>query len=224
MQPNKWRGLNIESAKHYYDKFGSKQDKQGFYEDHALKMLIENGRFGNADSVFELGCGTGRFAEELLNSYLNGKAVYSGVDVSTTMLRLSKERLKRFGSRIRIETALDLPLSSVASSSIDRFIANYVLDLFSDEDASKTLEEAHRILSDEGLVCLTSITDGKNLITGFVSLMWDTVFKINPSLVGGCRPINLLSHLDPSKWKVVYHYIGSKFAVTSEVLIASPVR
>ncbi len=224
MADAKWRGLTVESAKRFYDKFGSKQDKQGFYEDHALNKLLEQGRFAEAHSVFELGCGTGRFAELLFRAYLPIDALYTGVDVSTTMLHLSRKRLLPFSTRVRLESAADFPVSSLESNSFDRFVSNYVFDLLSEDDATFSLTEARRILTDKGFLCLTSMTHGSGPITHLVSSSWNMIFQINPAWVGGCRPITLLSSLNLSQWNVVYHNVGSQFAVTSEVIVASPVK
>ena len=70
MNVKKWKGLDVEAAKRFYDKFGSKQDKQGLYEDHALNKVFELGRFEKSNLVFEVGCGTEHFAERLLREYL----------------------------------------------------------------------------------------------------------------------------------------------------------
>lgn len=56
-----------------------------------------------------------------------------------------------------IEGNPPLPLDD---GQADRFIANYVLDLMSPDDALRWLNEAHRILAPSGLLCLVSITPG----------------------------------------------------------------
>lgn len=64
------RGFTRGQTTAYYDRFGDKQDKQGFYEDIALAELVRYGRFEEATRVVEFGCGTGRFAERLLTDHL----------------------------------------------------------------------------------------------------------------------------------------------------------
>ncbi len=54
------RTLTRNEAQRYYDRFGSWQDRQGFYEDPALDLLMKLGKFSEATNVFEFGCGTGR--------------------------------------------------------------------------------------------------------------------------------------------------------------------
>ena len=87
------RNLSVEEARVFYDRFGAKQDQQLFYEGPALATLVANAGFAEAQSLFEYGCGTGRFAHELLEHYLPEGCRYLGVDISSTMVRLASERL-----------------------------------------------------------------------------------------------------------------------------------
>lgn len=50
--------FSSEDARRFYDRFGAKQDGQGFYENAALNVLIQHGGFSDAQSVLEIGCGT----------------------------------------------------------------------------------------------------------------------------------------------------------------------
>jgi len=218
----KWKGLTPDLAKSFYDKFGAKQDKQAFYEDKALKRLVDHGRFDTAKSVIEFGCGTGRFAELLFRSRFPAGVAYTGTDISTTMLGLSKKRLAPFSSRVTLVSPQDKPLDNYPDQDADRFISNYMLDLLSDEDIQNTLAHAHRILTNDGLLCVTTITDGKGPLTRVVSFLWNVVFKLNPSWVGGCRPISIVNRLDHLQWNIVYYHVGSQFGISSEVLVASP--
>ncbi len=142
--------LSHDEARAFYDGFGAKQDSQAFYEEPALRDLIAHAAFEEARSVFELGCGTGRVAEMLLQSHLPPQAHYLGVDVSSTMVGLAQRRLQRFGERAEVRQAAGtLPLPT-ADGSCDRFLSTYVLDLLSKEDIAATLSDARRILDPAG--------------------------------------------------------------------------
>ena len=69
------RTITRNEASRFYDKFGAKQDRQGFYEDAALDLMIELGKFPDAENVFELGCGTGRLAEQLLSTICHAQLI-----------------------------------------------------------------------------------------------------------------------------------------------------
>jgi SAM-dependent methyltransferase len=66
------RTLSHDEARRAYDRIGSLQDSQAFYEDVATSLLLQHGDFPSARSVFEFGCGTGRFAQRLLEEQLTG--------------------------------------------------------------------------------------------------------------------------------------------------------
>jgi ubiquinone/menaquinone biosynthesis C-methylase UbiE len=111
---------------------------------------IAAGSFPAAQTVFELGCGTGRLAENLLAHHLPADARYLGADISDTMAALSRVRLRRFGARaqvVRADGTVPLP---AASGEFDRFVSVYVFDLLSPHDASAALAEACRPLRPGG--------------------------------------------------------------------------
>jgi len=213
--------LSPQRIKRFYDRFGSKQDSQGFYEDRALEALAGNAALADARRLFEFGCGTGRFARRLLESRLPAPAQYVGSDVSTTMVRLAGARLRQFEPRalvIRVGGEARLPL---ADASVDRFVSTYVLDLLSEDAARAVLVEAHRVLTPDGKLCLVGITPGKGPFSALLMRAWSLAFRLAPALTGGCRPVELLTLLDPSRWLTEHHEVVAPFAVASEILVAS---
>lgn len=218
------RTLTFEEARAYYDSFGAKQDSQIFYEDPAVKVLITKGHFDQATSVFEFGCGTGRFAQELINEHLPSDAIYQGTDISSTMIELAKERLKSFGPRAMVtlsSTDVDIP---VGDDAIDRFVSTYVLDLLPRAEGQKVLEEAHRSLQADGLLCLASITPGTTPVSRFVMGTWQWIFSQKPSIVGGCRPTELTELLPAAHWQIRFQTVVVAWGIASEVVIAAPIK
>jgi len=211
--------LTASEAEAYYNRFGKKQDSQGFYEDPALNDLIAHAGFQNAERVFEFGCGTGKFAERLLTEYLPAPATYIGCDVSPVMVGLATQRLKKYSERVKVLRSDGTVRFPLPDHSADRVISSYVLDLLSDEDIRTFLAEAHRVLIPAGRVCLASLTKGINLLSRILSSVWMAVFRIHPSIVGGCRPILLDEYIDRDRWKLEHRKILTPFGVPSEVLI-----
>jgi ubiquinone/menaquinone biosynthesis C-methylase UbiE len=211
--------LTPSEARAFYDRFGKKQDTQGFYENPALDDLIAHANFNDAQKVFELGCGTGKFAARLLGDHLSSSARYLGCDVSATMVNLAKQRLAPYAERakvVRSDGSIRFPLSD---RSVDHVISNYVLDLLSEEDILLVFAEAHRVLTLEGKFCLVSLTKGVSFVSRIVSFIWMEVFHLRPTLVGGCRPILLESYLDKERWQLEYQTVLTPFGVPSEVFI-----
>jgi ubiquinone/menaquinone biosynthesis C-methylase UbiE len=215
--------LSHEQAKAFYDRFGKKQDWQSFYESDAIEALIRNGDFDKAGSVLEFGCGTGRFAEKLLEEHLPTSAKYVGVDISDTMVGLARKRLARFAGRAEVVRTDGSPRLDFEEASFDRFVSNYVLDLLSFEDIQRVLQESWRILSPGGFLGLTSLTPGFTPISRVVTGIWGAIHSARPSLVGGCRPIHIQELVAEERWRVRYSDRFSSFGVPSEVLVAEKV-
>lgn len=182
--------------------------------------MIRQGRFATARSVFEFGCGTGRLALRLLTEHLPTSASYRAVDLSPTMVRIARERLAPFASRVAVHPSDGGPPTREPSASTDRFVSTYVLDLLSDRDIADLLAEAHRILEPGGLLCLCGLSTGSGVASRAVAHLWSAVHRLRPSLVGGCRPLDLVRRLPESEWKIRDHVQLSSFAVPSEVVVA----
>ena len=214
------RFLSREQARAFYDRLGRRQDWQRFYEGAAIGDLIVHGDFKTAHRVFELGCGTGFFAATLLDTYLPQGAAYLGVDISATMVNLTRQRLSPFGDRAQVLQTDGALRFELEDGSFDRFITNYVLDLLSPKDIVAVLDEAYRLLNSDGRLCLVSLTRGKTVPAKLVTRLWTRVHKLMPALVGGCRPIELTDMLDRNQWRVAHRDVITAFAIPSEVVVA----
>ena len=214
--------LSHAAARALYDRIGRWQDTQRFYEDHATADLIAHADLAHARSVFEFGAGTGRIAGRLLRDQLPATARYHGIDLSATMVALAQERLVPWQDRAVVEQSDGSPHIQAQEKQFDRFLSTYVLDLLSAEDITHVIEEAHRLLSVDGLLCLVSATHGRTPLERLVMGAATRLHTLSPSLVGGCRAISLASFLHPDHWRVVHRNVVSKWGVPSEVLVASP--
>jgi len=211
-----------QTAKAFYDRFGSWVDTQAFYEDPAIDELVAHADFHAAQHVFELGLGTGRLAERLLREHLSDEARYTGIDISTTMVSLARARLAKYGSRVEVMPSDAGPVCPLAASSVDRIVSTYVLDLLPEPDISDFLKDCARALSPEGRVCLVGITYGETLGSRLVTKAWQALFRASPHLVGGCRPIRLQPFIAEAGLRVLHCRVVSSFAIASEVLVAAP--
>jgi len=213
------RLLTAQEAQSFYDRFGIKQDNQGWYEQPALDDLIAHAGFQSATDVFELGCGTGRFGHILLSRYLPPGAHYLGVDISVVMVGLARTRLEAY-PQAEVRPAPAAGPQEVPDGSFDRFVATYVFDLLSAARIREVVGEAHRILKPGGLLCTAGLTPGSGPISRCVSTLWSAAHRINPALVGGCRPLVLADALDAARWKVLHRRVVVAWGIASEVLVA----
>lgn len=215
--------LSHKEARAFYDRLGARQDWQRFYENPAIIDLIDHAAFGDAESVFEFGCGTGRLAKLLLERYLPATAQYTAADISSTMIILAQEKLAPFGARVKvIRTEGDMKVTE-PPNSFDRFISTYVFDLLPDGDIRALLNEAHRALRPGGLLSVAGLTYGDRFFARLVERLWRTLHSVRPSLVGGCRPIVLLEFLDSPKWRIRHRRVVTAFGISSEVVVAEKV-
>ncbi len=217
------RHFSHADAKRFYDRFGSRQDWQRFYEDAALDSLIQHADFSSARSVLELGCGTGRFAARLLSSCLAASARYVGLDISETMVHLASERLAPWADRAEVHLSSgDFDFSGYGNT-FDRFVSTYVFDLLSNEDIDQALNAAHAVMQPGGLLCVVGLAHGTDAISRATSRIWRLVYNVRPSLVGGCRPLDLAARIPESHWRELHREVVVKLAVPSEVLVAEAI-
>ena len=218
--PHDVRVLTHEQAQAFYNRMGAKQDWQAFYEAKATQNLIAHASFETAQAVFEFGCGTGAFAERLLTAHLSPEAQYVAVDSSATMIHLAQARLARFGSRVEVQqTGGSFPFDA-PSGLYDRFVSTYVADLLSAADIAQMLSEAHRLLRPEGLLCLVSLTPGPTRFSRLVTGLWTGIHRLAPSLVGGCRPLELRVLLQAHPFQLEYVHVVTAFGIPSEIIVA----
>ena len=214
--------LTRSQAQTFYDRFGRKQDAQAFYEDAALDDLIAHAAFEQVEKVFELGCGTGRFASRLLAKHLSPSASYLGIDLSQTMIAIAQDRISPYKERANVSQSDGSMHFPLPDHSIDCFISTYVLDLLPEEDILQAISEARRMLMPGGKLCLVSLTQGVSFVSRIFIAVWSAVFRFRPSLVGGCRPIQLNSFFGQDSWSIKYCNVATRFGIPSEILITSP--
>jgi ubiquinone/menaquinone biosynthesis C-methylase UbiE len=212
--------LGHAEVRKFYDAFGEKQNKQ-FYEEAATNLLLEKGEFDKAHSIVEFGCGTGKLASQLLNEIVPDDCKYLGIDISQTMVRLCQDNINPFADRAACQQTTGEPVVNIPDQSTDRFVSLYVMDLLSEEDTISLMREAQRILIPGGYLCLASLTHGTTLISGAVTFIWRCLYRLKPSIVGGCVPINLTRFLDEEKWEIRMDTAIVSFGVPSQVVIAS---
>ena len=212
--------LDRGQVRAFYDRFGARQDAQAFYEDAALTELVLHADFEAAGRVYELGCGTGRFARRLLERHLPDGATYLGVDLSATMVELARGRLAPFGARAEVRLSDGAPAVDAPTASVDRVVSLYVLDLLPESEIRSFVRDAARALAPGGRICLVSLTHGEGPLSRAVVGGWRLLFRLSPRLVGGCRPIRLLDFLAGGSWQVLCHRVVVAWGVPSEVVVA----
>ena len=184
-------GLAPGQAAGVYDRIGWLQDTQLVFEAPALARLTADGRLSEAHYPVAIGCGTGRFARDLLTKVCGPQCRYVGLDVSPRMCRIATARLSRWSTRARVmqvDGTLPLPLPAAGA---DRVAAAFVVDLLPTEYARQLLADTQRVLAPGGLLCLASLVQGSTRASRAFSSAWSILAERAPALLGGCRPVVL---------------------------------
>lgn len=213
--------LSPAKAKRFYDRFGSWQDWQSFYENPAVNELMAHAAFNSSSSVFEFGCGTGAFAARLLQHHLPRDARYVGMDISGTMVSLAQKRLAPWPQRVRVYQSDGSPQVSEPDQTFDRFVSTYVFDLLAPDFIDALLSEAYRLLVPGGKLCLASMTLGASAFSRAVCWGWQHLWRLSPFITGGCHPVELSDYLRADNWGIDHRTTATSWGITSEVLVAS---
>ena len=213
-----------DDARRFYDRFGCRQDTQGFYENPAIDDLVKHADFEHSRSVLEFGCGTGSFARRLLETVVPADARYIGLDISGTMIGLVTRRLEPWQDRTEVRRTDGTPCLPVPDTSLDRFLATYVFQLLDPVYSCRLIAEAHRVLIPGGLLCTVNLTHGTGAFSRSVSWLWSSICDRWPRLVGDCRPIRLAERLEPERWRIRHHWAVVFFGQRQSGRCPSPPR
>ena len=72
-----------------------------------------------------------------------------------------------------------------------------------------------------GLLALASLTPGRAPAARALTAAWRGVWRLDPALMGGCRPVELAALLDPEQWAVRVHLTVTDVVLASEVVVAA---
>jgi SAM-dependent methyltransferase len=91
------------------------------------ELALETVRSYVSPSVLDVGCGSGRVAEQVLDA---GAATYVGIDLAGEMLGLARTRLARFGDRVTLIHGdfVDAPLGGSLDVVLGLGIFDYLAD------------------------------------------------------------------------------------------------
>ena len=95
-----------------------------------------------------------------------------------------------------------------------------MLDLLSPADGASLVAEARRVLRPGGLLALASLAPGRTAPARLVTRLWQAVWELNPALLGGCRPLQLRTLLDPADWDPLAGSTVTDWFLSSDVLVA----
>lgn len=205
--------LSKDEIRKVYGKIASKYDVwSNLAESEARRRCLEFAQIKNGDSVLEVAVGTGALFQEILKANPSGRN--EGIDLTPEMLARAKDRAVRsgvlsYGLQVGDAYNLDYP-----NESFDVVLNSYMFDLIPEKDFSKILTEFRRVLRKGGRVVLVNMTKGERWFNG----VWEGLSKIRPSLLGGCRGVELTPYLENADFEQIKRVYVSQFMFPSEVL------
>jgi ubiquinone/menaquinone biosynthesis C-methylase UbiE len=184
-------------------------------EDKALSRCLALAEVRDGMQVLEVAVGTGRLFDKLLG--LNPAGVNEGIDLSPTMLGHARRRLTRKAKsdawHLQEGSAYALPYES---ESFDRLFNTFMLDLLPSEDYPQVLGEFMRVLKPGGRLAITYFSQGRT----WSNRIWPWLAKHFPSLLTGCRPVELVPALGQAGFQILAQESLSQNTFPSTIVLA----
>jgi len=159
-------------------------------ESKVKQRCIELADIKNGESVLEVAVGTGILFEQILK--LNRAGRNEGIDLTDEMLSLARARVQKSGASGYVLKVGDAYGLNYPDNSFDVVLNSYMFDLIPEKDFVDILSEFKRVLRKGGRVVLANMTKGSR----WFNAVWERLYKIRPSILGGCRCVELKSYLE----------------------------
>jgi len=199
-----------------YKKVASIYDVWGqLTESKARKRCLELADIRDGESILEVAVGTGLAFVEILG--LNPTGKNEGIDLTEEMLSRAKEKAQRLGAMNYSLNTGDAYNLQYSDNSFDVVINNYMFDLLPEDDFSAVLTEFRRVLRPGGRLVMVNMTKPEH----WYNSVWEMVYRMNPSWVGGCRGVFLGPYLESVGFVDVRREFISQMTFPSEVVYGS---
>jgi ubiquinone/menaquinone biosynthesis C-methylase UbiE len=156
-------------------------------ETKARQRCLESAQIRDGEAVLEVAVGTGLTFAEILKRNPSGRN--EGIDLTPAMLERAEQRAAQAGTRnyqLRVGDAYHLEF---ADNTFDLVVNNFMFDLLPENDFPVVLAEFKRVLHTGGRLVLVNMAKGERWYNG----VWETIYRINPAWLGGCRGVALLN-------------------------------
>jgi ubiquinone/menaquinone biosynthesis C-methylase UbiE len=183
-------------------------------ESRARDRCLELAAIRDGESVLEVAVGTGLAFEKIVEANPSGRN--EGIDLTDAMLARAEARARKIGSgnfRLSVGDAYDLEF---ADDSFDVVVNNYMFDLLPEQDFARVLSEFKRVLRPGGRLVIVNMTTGERWYNG----IWSLIYSVNPAVLGGCRGVSLVAHLQAAHFTDIEREYLSQATFPSEIILA----
>lgn len=181
-------------------------------ETKARKRCLELADIRDGAKVLEVAVGTGSAFIEILKRNPNG--MNTGIDLTMEMLNRARRKAKKLGiGNYTLEPgdAYNLPYPE---GTFDVVLNNYMFDLLPEQDFPHLLSGFFRVLKPGGRLVMANMTKPQK----WYSAIPELVYRIRPSLLGGCRGVYLLPYLESAGFSETQREYISQMMFPTEVL------
>lgn len=208
--------LNKKQIVKVYSGKASVYDGWGYLtETNARVRSLALANITDGETILEVAVGTGLTFREILHA--NPHGTNYGVDLTPAMLEKAKAKAAKTGATNYTLSVGDAYKLNFSDHRFDLLVNNYMFDLLPEEDFGKVLQEFKRVLKPGGRIVLVNMTPGEK----FPQTFWDTVYRIQPSWMGGCRGVLLEEPMRAAGFKNIHRERLSQFSFPSEILTAT---
>lgn len=205
--------LSKDQVRETYRRFALTYDMWGSpMESRARRRCLEVAAIKDGESVLEVAVGTGLLFEKILHMNPNGRN--EGIDLTEEMLKRARTRALKSGLSNYVLRTGDAYHLEYPDDSFDVVLNNYMFDLIPEHDFAVILGEFNRVLHTGGRIILVNMTRGSN----WFNALWEWLYRLRPSLLGGCRGVELKPYLDKAGFEKVQREYISQFSFPSEVV------
>ena len=185
-------------------------------ESKARKRAIELAHITDNQKILEVAVGTGLAFKDIVRKNPNGENY--GIDISDGMLKKAKKKMKTVSSNYVLEngTAFNIKYNN---NYFDMLFNNYMFDLMPVSEMGKILNEFRRVLKQNGTLILISMTEAET----YSARIYEWIYKLSPSLIGGCRGVTLSELLQKNGFRVESREYIQQMLFPSEVIVANKI-
>ena len=209
--------LGQAEAARLYDRLAPVYDAWGrLTESRARDRALALADVRDGERILEVAAGTGLAFGELVRRNPGGRNL--GIDISPGMLARARRRLGRLALAnydLALASAIDLPFGD---ETFDLVMNNYMFDLIDEGAWPAILGEFRRVLAPGGRLVLVNMTRGERFGSG----VYEALYRLSPSLMGGCRGVQLEGPLGAAGFRVLRREYVQQCLFPSEVIFAVP--